>query len=306
MHYGLTGLTYSPDRFLEVTQSEFEEITTAKAKVVTFVAIEEKFDLVIENYADYERDLLEVSLQRLLSPGNLGDYDRTRGHSHAVARRLVNLLSAARLYLDQVAHDLITVYGPDSPAAARMKEARKKEYDDRLAYRVMEKLRNHVQHRGMPIWGISYPSSWDEPPRRLRFSVAPILDLPALREDPEFNRDIVRELEGKGEQILLTPLVREYIEGLGVVHEALRAATTGDSSRWEQVLVDAQKRAYAHFGEEGGAVGLVALADDGKPAKLQHIFRQMWEYRGRLTKKNSLLSRLAARYISTAHDEGDA
>lgn len=301
MKYGITGLTYSPDRFIEITKAEFDDLAAAKVQIVTFIGIEEKFDLLLENYADYERELLEVSLQTMLF-NDIHD-ERPGGHSHVVTRRLVNLLSAARLYLDQVTHDLKAIYGPSSGPVHGMEEAKSREYDGHLGYRVMEELRNHVQHRGMPLWGMSYPSSWDESGKRRKFFVTPILDIPLLRDDPKFDRAIITELASRGEQVLLTPLVRGYVEGLGVVHEAVRAATDNDATRSEQSLVETQNRAYAHFGISGDAIGLVALDDNGEPTTEQHIFRQQWEYRRELAAKNSALSRLASRYISSEHEE---
>jgi hypothetical protein len=66
MIYGITGPTYSPDAFIEIPQAEFDAISTARAHVLTFVGVERKFDLLVENYADYERELLEASLESLL------------------------------------------------------------------------------------------------------------------------------------------------------------------------------------------------------------------------------------------------
>jgi hypothetical protein len=55
-----------------------------------------------------------------------------------------------RLVLDQAEHDLSSRFGSSSDQLARFRSARKTAYDTSRAYRVVEALRNLVQHREMP------------------------------------------------------------------------------------------------------------------------------------------------------------
>jgi hypothetical protein len=55
-----------------------------------------------------------------------------------------------RLVFDQAEHDLSSRFGPNSNQLARFRSARSVAYDASRAYRVVEALRNLVQHRGMP------------------------------------------------------------------------------------------------------------------------------------------------------------
>ena len=55
-----------------------------------------------------------------------------------------------RLVLDQGEHDLSSRFGKDSDQLARFREAKHTAYDASRAYRVVEALRNLVQHREMP------------------------------------------------------------------------------------------------------------------------------------------------------------
>jgi hypothetical protein len=56
---------------IEISDDEFTRITNAKRNFLTLLGIEEKFDLVLENYLEYERELLSLNLQRML----LQDFD---------------------------------------------------------------------------------------------------------------------------------------------------------------------------------------------------------------------------------------
>ena len=55
-----------------------------------------------------------------------------------------------RLIVDQAEHDLSSRFGDNSSQLASFRLARKNAYDSSSAYRVVEALRNLIQHREMP------------------------------------------------------------------------------------------------------------------------------------------------------------
>jgi hypothetical protein len=102
MRYALRALGSSV--LVDIDEAAYVEVKRAKDALVAMISVEQKFDLVVENYSDYERELLDLSLHQALR-GDL-DWAGSQDDIAAVSRRLANLLSAARLYLDQVNHDL--------------------------------------------------------------------------------------------------------------------------------------------------------------------------------------------------------
>ena len=72
------------------------------------------------------------------------------------------------------------------------------EYDKSVGYRIMEALRNYIQHRGEATKGISYPSQieWREEGDPLwNFRLDLMLDMEALRRDKRFKRSVLQEIE---------------------------------------------------------------------------------------------------------------
>ena len=119
------------------------------------VGIEEKFDLLVENYFDYERELLELALRQSLSRDwtwQSMNLDRL-----AITEGAANLLSAARLYVDHLEHDLNEALGPDHEVARNAHGPSSARYDASLSYRAMEALRNVAQHHSFPVHTLSYP-----------------------------------------------------------------------------------------------------------------------------------------------------
>ena len=45
----------------EITEDQFNTVHTAWTRTIAVLEIEEKFNLLVENYADYERELLNIT-----------------------------------------------------------------------------------------------------------------------------------------------------------------------------------------------------------------------------------------------------
>ena len=70
-------------------------------------------------------------------------------------RHIMNLLTAVRTFLDHTERNLTHRHGKDSQQFQAFKKATAEAYDSSFAYRFLYKLRNYVQHCGMPIGKIS-------------------------------------------------------------------------------------------------------------------------------------------------------
>ncbi len=85
---------------IPITTEQFKQIRAAKQRLMFGVGIEEKLDLVLENYAELERTLLDMALEHSIFPGKIEAL--LDGGTHLVNRRIANFVTTARLYLDQV------------------------------------------------------------------------------------------------------------------------------------------------------------------------------------------------------------
>jgi hypothetical protein len=301
MKYSISRDVLSLSGEIPLTPEEYATIRKAKRQQIVFLGIEETFDLVLENYAEYERDLYDVAFHHLLYRDL--DWIVLQGHRALVNRRLLNLLSAARLYLDQISHDLTTLYDHGSAVAVAVDDARTQQYETKLGYRAMEELRNYVQHRNLPIHGLRYPAQVEEPltaSSKIRYGIVPFLNTAHLEEDKKIKRRIVNELKKRGTNVPVTPLVREYVEGLGAVHEVVRSQTKANVERADETIASVQERAQNLFGEDF-RVGLAVVAEDedneGVWTEVEHIFDELSKRRRMLYVKNGLLKNLPLRYV---------
>jgi hypothetical protein len=240
---------------LPVDDDRARAIREAVSSLVHALAIEEKYTLVLENFEEWERELLNSALSRSLFMSE--DWSEHITELNRLNRRLANLLSLCRLYTDQVRHDLSTLFGRRSQIALSFNTASTRERSARLGFRVMEEIRNHMQHRSLPIHVVGYRLQRRDIAGRnlLESTVAAVLLPKQLREDRDFDTSILAELEALGERVELAPLVREYIAGLAGIHGNLRTLLMPIKEQWDCTVADS----VSDFAAQG-ATNLVGLA----------------------------------------------
>lgn len=286
---------------IAIAEEEFLRIRKAKKAILRAIALEEKLDHVLENFADLERELLNMALEHSIFPGKIDDL--LGGGAHLVNRRIVNLLTTTRLYLDQVMHDLSEIFGKDSEQYKAVKQSIRREYDSVLSYRVMEELRNHAQHRSLPTHVISFGATWDKSPdlTGLRFYVVPSIEVLVLQEDPKFKKAVLKELTEAADEkgcVNLLPSVRQYVEALGRIHHGVREVTAPQLSQADKLIAEYCAKGKDRF---GSVVGLFALDSDaqGRYAGMVHLTERFTERRKGLEKKNRPLGLMSRRYVSS-------
>jgi hypothetical protein len=208
-------------------------------------------------------------------------YDRGLRNISEANRHLMNLMSSARSYIDQVKQDFRhSNLEPsfESKAEKLLSEA----YDSCPLYRFMEALRNHVQHFGLPIQstaarsGDDNDSSWAE-------TVGFYCYTKFLAENKKFKKGV---LHGLDERIEMRLAVREYVPALSRVHCHLRREVDACVSAARQTFVDA----IADFESinDGKAVGLTAthVSEQGTLEQQVPVLLEWDNARQALARKN--------------------
>src|SRR5690606_25514133 len=118
--------------------------------------VEDKFRILLGNFLSYERELLMIGTERMVD-GRF-DHEVAWHHRLQITRRVVNYLTAVRLYTDQVAHEIKASRG--APAHEAWKKKTHEVYDSKPGYRIVCALRNVVQHSALPVHVVGYPFGW--------------------------------------------------------------------------------------------------------------------------------------------------
>ncbi len=299
MEYGLTLMVLGAPEFVRISEADYQTIIEAKRGLFECLYVEEKFDLVVENYFELEISLLESAANHMVF-GRL-DYRYIQVERGLYNRRLANLLSAGRIYADHVKQHIERIFPPDSNNVQELIAKFSEQYDKRLGYRSMEALRNFIQHRGLLVHSMAYKIKRVKRTGEdgLLFMVTPYLVPEELRADGDFKMAVLEELESLGEKIDLKELVRDYIEGLWTVHEKIRERIRPLTEAWDYTMRKAVGRFHSNYPDKDTA-GLAAVARDADDHYLDAIpvFTDFIEYRQNLEGKNRNLVNLVNRYVT--------
>lgn len=299
MKYFVKQFTIGKAAILPIEAPHFTRLQQSQRCMVAAKAIEEKYDLMISNYLEFEKEiLLQVTEQLVINKDTYDDFYHIRT---VLNRRIVNLLTSTKLYYDQMKRHvrLCDFYNEEFPNTVLNYFSR--EYDKSFEYRFMENLRNYVQHCGLAIHSFSLPSDWEgEGDSRLMKNCIKIYSSrEELGLDPKFaKRPVFFECTDK---INLIKSIRKYIEQLSLVHNEIRSLiekNLAESRKCIENIISEYKilngnnalGVYAYSVDSGDPLGDVAIK---VPLLLD------WDnVRLNLVDKNKKLTNISKRYIS--------
>jgi len=299
MEYGLARLVLGSRALVPITEGSYSELEVARTGLLEALFLEEKFDLVIENFLELETELLSSAARYMVhGETNFGWFQIER---NLINRRLVNLLSVCRGYLDFVRPLGQQLLANEPERASEFDQSFGRHYDGTFGYRVMEAMRNFVQHRGFPIHALQYNSKLDENQARNRFSfaVSVFTKTTYLRRDGGFKSSVLAELEALGGRVDVKPLFRDYVACLAESHEGVRAIQKAAIEAWEKKFLDAVRQFQTAFPAEPSILGLAAIKIDG-PNRTDEIplHPGFIERRKELQSKNRGYGNLAKRFVT--------
>jgi hypothetical protein len=302
MEFGLTQALAAEYRVMPLTSDEFDTMAGAATATILGLSVEENYDLVLENYLDLERAVLGTAANWMVrgesNPGVL------RNDSALYNRRLLNLLSAARTYVDQVPHHLGEFVTDGPELAGRVFSSA---YDTHIGYRAMSALRNYVQHRGMPVRANGYQHvMYKDEYGKQHFAHTALLALvPAeLSADGKFKGAVLDELRGLGERIDLMWLARDYLDALSEAHAAIRAAMAEPLALADFRLDDLQRRFIDATLDPSVYLVLRSVNDRGELAARYTVNTLATQMRRDLVARNPAPRGLANGHVSSQSEFG--
>jgi len=292
--YSLHALVLDKNPELPLDEREFADFKQARFCLSAALALEENYDLLLGNYRELELGVVSAAVADMTTMAH--DYEDFFEIRTTINRRMVNLLSAARMYLDQYPQSLKTIgVNPESAQAVCSKV-----YDDFFEYRFMEALRNYAQHEGLAVHGVTMGGRWlpSHDPKQLQFSVNPYASKAAL-EGSKFKNAVLNE---SPEKVNIIHAARVHIGGISSVHKQVRELIAPFVERARhlfEVAIDRHeteaKKAY---------LGLAAIAKEGGVVLEKVPILLKWDdVRQKLLKRNHPVENLAKRCV-TSQAEG--
>jgi hypothetical protein len=199
---------------VEITSREFDDLVSSRQVLADALDFEQRYEVLLTSYLDFEVGATRMSLEAIAGL-DYQTYTQAARSLLEANRLLLNLMTAARAYLDQVGRDFRNTPEADT-FRTYIEERTSTEYDKAFEYRFMEALRNHAQHRGLPAHG--YTAAGE---------IHDALSFQCMKHElvkaGGFKTKILAEMPN---QVNLREAAKRYVEGISNVHVALRTCLT--------------------------------------------------------------------------------
>jgi hypothetical protein len=300
MPYILRKMVLAQVPTVEIAKSEYDSVKPARAVINELIAIEEKFDAVMENYVELEQTVHNLGIRELAFVDI--HYEELVAPLNLVSRRVSNLLSSTRTYRDALPQHAARLLGKNHPAVQPLKGLSRDNPGHPMAYRQMEAARNYAQHVGPPISNVTFRRHKDLDEQKkttgFSFSVVPHMDADAISKTRDMAPDLRASLKALGEDVNPMPIIRKYIEHIGTIHVGLRETVKEMEVKSESVMRDLLKR-YAAVAPEEKLMGVAACFQNpnGSFANPEYLVEQRLDYFTYLRIKHLTAANLSMRYV---------
>ncbi|MGE8499750.1 MAG: hypothetical protein ACN6O6_19785 [Pseudomonas sp.] len=288
---------------LEISEAEFSSIVKSRQILTAALSVEEKYDLVLGNFLDLEKELLMLTAEKIID--NRFDYARAYSLIASLNRRFVNFVLSGKSYTELIASKASKCVPGDSEVETKIQALTSKHYDESLDYRLMEALRNHVSHSGLAVHHVDNPDKWifDENNRAetLVFNTDIYAIKDRLAENTGFKKSVLIELP---EKIDLKKAARSYVGAISDIQDAVRNAINKSVDDARSIIESYIERYEDINGGKTFSIGAYS-ADAQAEGKGPVILFLNWDdVRVGLLEKNQSISNMDKRHVSSALSKG--
>ena len=306
MRYVLRKYGLGNEHEIDISESEYFALQRARNILSNALAIELKYEIVISNYLDFEQEILNSTTKHMIR-GHL-DYTDFFEVQLGLNIKIVNLLTAVKMYRDQLKQNVKKCLNGDKNAKDDVEKLFKNELSNNQYFRFMEAFRDYVQHYGIPVhWtGLNSRRTSLEDDFMLEYTI----ELASLRiyleEDKKMKKSgVLNEIDDK---VDLKAATRSCIESISIVHEAARSMIA-DSIDCSRKLIEEAHQKYAQEYKDSEEL-IACKLDDGNEQISSIPLLLYWDdIRVSLQKRNRKLTNLRKRYATgnvKTHNKADS
>ena len=232
-------------REIELDYSEFQALRQARSCLSNALAIEEKYELLLSNYLDLEKECLSLTVDFMVGKSSKVEYRTFFDISLLLNRKIVNFLTSVRLYIDQLQYNFRACMPNEED---RLHSKFSLEYDSFFEYRFMEALRNYVQHKGLAIHNTKIDRMSKN--KKVEYVIRVFTYKAELKSDEKFKKVILEEMPDK---VDLIQAIRIYIESINKIHLQIRNLISSNVNSSRRLIEDYIERCH-DSGNSGGDI----------------------------------------------------
>ena len=205
---------------IRINKEQFSEYKNAKQTLDNALQFEEKYEIVIHSYIEFEEELTRILIESVVrKPIDYLDFFNIRLTSSV---KIMTLLNSAKLYTDS-----LPKYVKDCFEDSEKKEIKKKEIQDILNKEMKENwyygfafiLRNHGQHNNLLIHNCRLNPKWYDDRKQKEYSLGIFVNKKALSKDERsMKKNNIEIFQKMKEEVDLVLAIRHYIETISKIH----------------------------------------------------------------------------------------
>ncbi|MFQ6245076.1 hypothetical protein ACLMPP_11455 [Yersinia enterocolitica] len=209
------------DKLTEIkplTSNEVEFISKNSSLLIDFQKHHALIEYVILNYKVISETLVNLTKKITSAEQSSLDYPFENFYLE-VNSVILNFLASARTFLDHMATSISRKYTEQSKQFSYFNEIASKEYDTTFSYKFMSRLRNYVQHCGMPPLSYNFQKSFDYDNLIVESNLVVYFEREHLLGNfSKWGKIVKQALLEQDEKFPAIPLINEYIYSLVKIH----------------------------------------------------------------------------------------
>lgn len=197
-----------------LSEAELSFIAKNGADLITFQKNHALIEYVIGNY-NYLSNIFVKKAMEMVSEEKsdlaypFGDYYLETNSA------FLNFLASSRTLLDHMGTNIKKSHGGQSTEFLYFKELYSREFDNNFSYKFMDKLRNFVQHCGMPPLSYTIQKRYDDKNESVTSNLIVMFPRDELLQAYDsWGKHVKPELQHQSSEFPAIPLINEYIYSL--------------------------------------------------------------------------------------------
>lgn len=249
--YYLIGRTTVTQNRLDINEEELEAIKYANSIVSNILSVEQKYEIMILNYEEFEKTLLLMSLKETLRNT---DYDNSDEFLMIICKSVANIILSIKIYVEQLKNRHLKKMIITSDLSSSIQSLLKSEITTSTEYRFIHKMRDYILHYDLPLNSVvvdsEFANSKTTRERRLGKVVIPYLHQEILLKDKKLKKEVLTSLSDSKGKIDLRIPIRKIISRISSFHIRLRVITDDALKRSESIITNTLNKYNAHYKTE--------------------------------------------------------
>lgn len=300
--YALTIWAIGRHADVDISQNIFNQLKQSRICLNNCLAIEEKYELLLSNYLELEKECLNISFDSMVT--NANEYEDFFEIRISLNRRVINLLTTTKLYIDQIQQHIKACFLDHVQIIDKVKEMFSYEYDSCFEYRFMEALRNYAQHRGLAVHSTSQSAKKVEVNgvTYSKYNLSAFTHKSEVVVSSKFKKSVSSEMLDKVDLINAS---RIYIESITKVHCFIREQLNPLAEQSRSFIASHIDNYIKESNSSNLGLTVISYTPNTEHAELKDIIDRFplildWDnIRIKLIKKNGSLINLNKRYVTS-------